>query len=61
MSTISQNIENNANNTLETLIRRFTSSNTIPVERTNIKKEEFELILQYISLLKNEIESPNAS
>lgn len=58
---IAQNIENNANNTLETLIRRFTSSNTIPVERTNIKKEEFELILQYISLLKNEIEFPNAS
>lgn len=58
---IAQKIENNANEILEDMITRFTSSNSIPVERTSIKREEFEQLLQYIALLKSEVEYLNVA
>lgn len=49
-------IEQNASNTLETLLTRFSSSNSIPVERATIKSSEFDDILLYISKLKAELQ-----
>lgn len=59
--TTAQHIESNANQILEDMITRFTSSNSIPVERTSIKREEFEQLLQYIALLKSEVEYLNVA
>lgn len=59
--TTAQHIESNANQILEDMITRFTSSNSIPVERSTIKRDEFEQLLQYIALLKSEVEHCHAA
>lgn len=51
---MSEQIKLNANEAIETLMRRFTSSNTTPVERSTIKAEELDAILDYIALLQME-------
>jgi len=49
--TNNNNIKSQANEAIETLVRRFTSHNSTPIERTTIKVEEFDAILEYIALL----------
>lgn len=47
-------IKQEANDAIETLVRRFSSSNSTPVERSTIKDHEFHAILDYIALLQLE-------
>lgn len=50
-----QLIMDKANDAMDTLVRRFTSSNTIEVERTTIKASEFVAMVDYINLLLDDI------
>lgn len=49
-----QVIIDKANEAMDTLVRRFTSSNTIEVERTSIKASEFAALLDYINFLSDD-------
>lgn len=50
-----QVIMNNASEVMDTLTQRFTSSNTVGVERATIKANEYIALLDYINLLLDDI------
>lgn len=50
-----QMIMDKANEAMDTLVRRFTSSNTIGVERATIKASEFVALVEYINLLLDDV------
>ena len=50
-----QEILDQASEVMDTLTHRFTSSNTIGVERATIKANEYIALLDYINLLLDDI------
>lgn len=49
-------LDRNFKDIKETMALRFTSGNSIPIERTQITREQWETVTEYISYLEDTIE-----